>query len=409
MQDNQTRLIQIEHATYEEAFKSAAEEASMTMAAIAPGVIYRQGNRSYLTTSFPLRYIAERVRIDNLSRGGNADEHYNRPLIPEHHRAITEYLAAQEDYVLPPLSLCVQEPLRCHIPQSGSAVKMGMVVLPTSIVYNITDGQHRAKAIRDALAQKDSLSDDAIGVTIVVEDDLEKVHQLFWDCAQTKPIPQSLLTAYNKRDALSRLVRGILEQVPVFEGRIEQVSKTVGKSVINIFTLNQIRMSVVEILTGDSTQATLSVRKDMARMLGSQQAEEEHRKYVVDFFNSFSLCNKEWSDLLGSGNPALRTIDTNILRREYLHFTGTGLVILGRLGYCLRNYPTPEREKLIDALARQIDWSRNADIWQGNVVIDGRMNGQRAGVETAVIRVKNQLRVPLTTQEQKRASRRKSI
>ena len=403
---NDSRLIQIEHPTYEQAVAAAAQEAAMSMAATAPGVIYRQGNRTYLTTSFPLPYIADHVRIDNLSRGGNADEHYNRPLITDHHRTITDYVVAQDDYVLPPISLCVQEPLRCHVPQSSSAVKMGVLVLPVGIMYNITDGQHRARAVRDALAQKDGLSDDAIGVTIVVEDDLAKVHQLFFDCAQVKPIPQSLLTAYNKRDPLARLVREIQDKVDVFQGRIEQVSKTVGKSSINLFTLNQLRMGIVEILTGDSSQATLSVRKDMLKMLGTQETEDEHRKYIVQFFNYFGNASHEWAKLIGAGDPAMGAADTNVLRHKYVSCTGTGLIVLGRMGFYLRNYEQSQRGMLIERLAQHVNWSREADLWQGNVVSDGRMNGQRAAVEAAVIRVKGRLGMALTEQEERRESRR---
>lgn len=408
MKQESPTLIQVEHDSYEAAFRAAAEEAATSMATIAPTVMYTQGNRSYLTTGFPLRYISERVRIDNLARGGDAHEHYNRPLLPEHHRTITAYLMSQEDYVLPPLSLCVQEALRCHVPKTASAVKLGVVVLPTSIVYNITDGQHRVQAIRNALLQKEKLGDDGIGVTIVIEDNMESIHQLFYDCAQTRPVPQSLLTAYNHRDMLARLVREAQNEIEVFRGRIEQVSKSVGKSSINLFTLNQLRIGVAEILTGDSSQATVSLRKDMEKMLASKEAVEEHLRFVTDYFNSFSLANQEWSELLGAGDPALGGIDTNLLRHRFVHCTGTGLTILGRMGYYIRNYPSHERERLIEALAKEVDWSRDAEIWQGSVVVSGRMSGQRAAVETAVMKLKNLLGIPLSPQEEKRALRRES-
>lgn len=406
MSDKQPTLVQVEHSTYEEAFIAAAQEAATTMATLAPAIMYRQGNRSFITTSFSLRYISERVRYDNLTRGGNASEHYNRPLISEHHRAITDYLVAQDDYVLPALSLCVGEQLTCHVPKSSSVTKLGIIVLPTSILYNITDGQHRCKGIHDALSQKESLGEDGIGVTIVVEDDLEKVHQIFYDFAQTRSIPQSLLTAYDGRDYLARLVRDICQEVPVFVGRIEQVSKTVGKSSVNLFTLNQIRGGTAELITGDSTQSGVSLKKDIAQRLGSPEAEQEHRKWVIDFYNSFTLANSEWSKLLEAGNPALGTVDTRVMRNDFVHFTGTGLFVLGRVGYCIRNYPTSERNHLIEALGKEIGWSRDAAIWQGNIVTNGRMNTQRMPVDLAVMRVKEQLGIPLTEHEKRRESRR---
>ncbi len=406
MEQQSPALVQVEHQTYEDTFRAAAEEAATSMATIAPAILYGQGKRSYMTTAFPLRYIAERVRIDNLARGGDAHEHYNRPLLPEHHRAITAYLTSQDDYVLPPLSLCLQEPIHCHVPKTSSTVKLGVVVLPTSVVYNITDGQHRVQGIRNALMQKEALGGDGIGVTIVIEGDMEIIHQLFYDCAQSRPVPQSLLTAYDHRDMLARLVRAVEREVEVFRGRVEQVSKSVGKSSINLFTLNQLRIAVAEILTGDSAQATVSLKKDMTKMLGSSEAVDEHMKYVVDFFNFFSLSNSEWSQILGAGDPALGTVDTNLLRHRFVHCTGTGLTVIGRMGYYIRNYPSSERERLIEALARDVDWTRDADIWQGSVVISGRMSAQRAAVETAVTKLKNMLGIPLTPGEERRALRR---
>lgn len=66
-------------------------------------------------------------------------------------------------------------------------------------------------------------------VTIVVEPDIEQAHQDFADAAQTKAIPPSLLTLYNKEDDLSHLTVEITENVALFHGRVEKVGKTVSK------------------------------------------------------------------------------------------------------------------------------------------------------------------------------------
>jgi hypothetical protein len=235
---------------------------------------------------------------------------------------------------------------------------------------------------------------------------LSKVHQIFYDCAQNRSIPQSLLTVYNGRDHLARLVRDICKEIPIFAGRIEQVSKTVGKSSINIFTLNQLRTGVAELLTGDSSQGNISLKKEMTQRLGSDQAFLEHKKWVIDFFNGFTSANREWSHILESGEPALGVVDTSELRQRYVNFTGTGLIVLGRVGYSIRNLSQYERERLIDALAKKIDWSRDGEIWRGNIVIDNKMNSQRAPVGIAVERIKEQLGIVLSETEQKRVSRR---
>ena len=61
---------------------------------------------------------------------------------------------------------------------------------------------------------------------------------------------------------------------------------------------------------------------------------------------------------------------------------------------------------MIEALGKDIDWSRDAAIWQGNIVTNGRMNTLRMPVDLAVMRVKEQLGIPLTEQEKRRESRR---
>jgi hypothetical protein len=97
------------------------------------------------------------------------------------------------------------------------------------------------------------------------------------------------------------------------------------------------------------------------------------------------------------------------LRSKFVNFTGTGMIVLSRIGYYIRNYPIPLRDKMIESLGRNIDWSRDAEIWQGNIVLNGRMSTQRMPVELAVIRVKEQLGISLTDSEIKRSSKRAVI
>ena len=70
--------------------------------------------------------------------------------------------------------------------------------------------------------------------------------------------------------------------------------------------------------------------------------------------------------------------------------TATGLVIIGRIGHELIKNNTAW-ENYADLLGSQIDWSRNAEIWQGNIVSNGKIQNQQApvrrGFESVCIKI----------------------
>jgi DNA sulfur modification protein DndB len=394
-----------EHETWEVAFNAASLEASATMSAMAPVILYKQAGRQFMVTSFPLNYVAERVRMDNIKKGDDPDNHYNRPLIPDHVKGIANYLTTQKEYILPPLTLCVEEPLTVHVPRTGSTVRMGVAVLPQSISFIVTDGQHRIKAIQEAMRANENLSKDAIGVTIVNEPDITKVHQDFVDCAQTKPIPPALLASFNVRDPISRLVRKVSDTVLVFRDRIEKVGNTVGKNSIKLFTMNQLRAGVAELLTGDSTVDRPSLTRHAEERLKDEAAVKFHEDQICEFYRKFAAHNDQWTDLFLSAEEAAHDkVDTWDLRDRYVHFTATGLLILGRVGHYILQKEEPQQSELIESLAK-LDWGRGGDLWAGTIVTpEGKLLTSSVGIRRAVMDVKERVGLELTANEQKKRS-----
>lgn len=82
------------------------------------------------------------------------------------------------------------------------------------------------------------------------------------------------------------------------------------------------------------------------------------------------------------------------LRGEYLSMTATGLVIIGRTVYQINKLPGVteiERLDMYGQLATEINWRRDADIWQGSVVNGGKLVTNRGPIALAVERVWNEL------------------
>ena len=339
------------------------------------------------------------VQIDNLSRGEDPDEHINRPLMQEHVRTIADYLEMSPSYILPAITLNASEPIRAHLVRdpAGSTVRYALLVLPASLMFQVTDGQHRIKALERAMQARESLRTDGIPITIVQEGDITQLHQDFVDCAQSKPVPPSLLTAFNTREPLPRLVRELARDVPVFRDRIEMVGKTVGKSSTKLFTLNQVRNAAAELLTGDSRQNAKRLKRDVGERLEVEETYAFHKQFILDFFENFVKANEQWLEVATGADPGFDKVDAARLRDEYVHFTGTGLVVIGNIGYAIRKHePESERESLISRLGK-LDWRRSGELWRGNIVTaEEKVLARREQSEIAIAKVKQELGLELT-------------
>ena len=76
------------------------------------------------------------------------------------------------------------------------------------------------------------------------------------------------------------------------------------------------------------------------------------------------------------------------------------LSTLGIIGaFLLKNYPNEWKEKLKGL--RKIGWSRNDKMWEGRLVIDGKMLKTNIGMELAANAILNSLEIPLDEERRK--------
>ena len=125
-----------------------------------------------------------------------------------------------------------------------------MFVLPPEEYLYVTDGQHRLEALRQAITQKPELEHDSVGVTIIEEANIDKVHQDFFDAAQVKPLAKALLVEYDGCEPVNWLAREVGNSVRVFKDRVERLGN-VGKNSLMLFTTNQVKQGVLQLVVGD--------------------------------------------------------------------------------------------------------------------------------------------------------------
>ncbi|HEY9783146.1 MAG TPA: DNA sulfur modification protein DndB, partial [Leptolyngbyaceae cyanobacterium] len=79
-----------------------------------------------------------------------------------------------------------------------------------------------------------------------------------------------------------------------------------------------------------------------------------------------------WMELLPS--EWLKIINLYDLRKARIDFSTVGFQIISRLGHHAlfsKNFTDEERQKLIKAIAK-LDYSREAQLWQGSVLIEDK-------------------------------------
>jgi DNA sulfur modification protein DndB len=387
------------HDSFNEAFLAASADAGVSQSIMSPALLYKQGDRHFILTTFSFQTLIRHVHDDAARKGEDPDSHINRPFMPPHSKEIANYLKRTRDYILPPLALNTQEPLTFYTIATASQVRMGFIVIPASLEFDVTDGQHRGNAVDDAIKERRDLGQDGIGVIISTEHDLEKIHQDFVDCARNKPILPAMLAAFDHANLVVRYVNETIKRVPFFEGRVDRSSVRLGKSTVKVFTLNQVQTALLEFLVG-RVPAKDQIPKVGEDRLNNPDKMELHVSSAAKFLNDFTKANSQWRQFSGSVAGASGD-DTYEMRQTQLHFNATGLVIIGKVGHAIFSKPElADRERLTKLLG-EFDWSRGSSIWQGNVMSGYKITTSRDMFSKAAAILKQRLGLDLTDSEQR--------
>jgi DGQHR domain-containing protein len=361
---------------------NAANAASMGSGQAYPGILYRQGGRRFVTATLPCGDIVELVTEANPApkkiHTYNVDAERNRPLVPAHVKTIRDYLIDEEQYILPPILLNSLEPLQIFIydpmqlftGESSRSFAPCWFVLPRKYRLHVTDGQHRIEGLRAAMAEsKDGrFYRDAVAVSIVEEKSLDKTHQDFFDAAQVKTLPASMLVEYDQREPLNRITKAIVADVPILKDRTLRAGSKIGSKSPMMFTNNMIRRFVVVMVTGHDA-------KDEAAASAVAAQPEMWRKRITDFLRQFSQENPQWRTVSDKPRATGDIVDIEGFREKYLHFFAGGLMIIGGIGYSVMKMCSTYQEELtaeqrayITRLSKDIDWQKDNPLWRRSVI-----------------------------------------
>lgn len=348
---------------------------------VFPAIRGVQAGREYYVTMCPLRIIPRLFLFneDELPPQMRAQRSLNRSRVPE----IARYIVENPDsYIFSALTASVNAEVRFESLAGGTgpAERIGTLTIPMTATFVINDGQHRRAAIQQALTENPELGDETIAIVMFVDVGLDRCQQMFADLNRyaIRPAP-SIGVLYDHRDPMSELSRQVVIGTPFLRDVTDMENSSLAQRSRKLFTLSALHTANHSLLE-DIRPDSMPDRVDLASRYWKAVAEQ------------FPLWQQVYRGEVTAGE----------VRRDFIHTHSIALHALGRVGNALLRTSedaavwSPALEKL-----RNIDWHREARIWEGRATSGGNVSKSRRNVELTTAYIRSVLGMPLPPDEQR--------
>lgn len=189
----------------------------------------------------------------------------NRRFVPSHARAIEDYLASNNTWVMGPVTLSIDPAYLEFVPYTdgaGKQVNIGQltIIQGGQSEWRILDGQHRRKAIRQFRrgAPMDSnhrvrmanLESCHMPIALYEEADTARIRQMFADMAKQKPMDAVTKARFDMRDPFNRAVEGLMEQSDWIGPYVEMDRSVVAGTSDKLVAFNQLSVHLKTLMFG---------------------------------------------------------------------------------------------------------------------------------------------------------------
>lgn len=352
------------------------------------GTKYTLGGRTFYDTALKFRALSKMVDLDRI---GGPD---NRPTDRGHVRGIKSYLQVEKRPILGTLLLAARDDqIAFERLEQDDGVEVGRLKIADDVLFEVSDGQHRTLGLIEACKEADHYAyraggspdfflADRVGVTIVVENDRMKRRQDWHDINDTPKAPnKSVAMAFDTRSPIGKLVRAVMNQVPIFyDDLIEDRANAVKKAdPRKLYTANNVGTALTAFVLGSTRKGKTQAERELDEKAGTQEKFEAVRAAAVEYFTALSGM-PGWREVLELGDR-ITSQETLAIREGYVHLSGLGLNILGVLGWhCDRN--GWDVAEFAHHLATDIDWRRENTFWHGMVLIPREVESESGPVTT---------------------------
>lgn len=340
-----------------------------------PAVRGIQAGRPFYIATCPMRIIPKIFSFDEneVPPELRAQRTLNKARIPEMVRYLLEN---PSDYVFSALTASIA--VDVQFDEYSGSNNLGTLRVPMEAQILINDGQHRRKAIEDALDARPELGQDNIPVLFFVDEGLKRSQQMFADLNKyaIRPSP-SLATLYDHRDISSNLSRYLAMNIEPFIGLTEMEKSSISKFSNKLFTLSSIKQATRSLLGKEPKANDVEQCSDLAAL----------------YWQAIFQVMPDWQ------LAAKKEVSPAQLRQEYVHAHGIGLQALGLLGHCLLSEHPDSWQKIICKL-REFDWRKSSPELTKRAMQHGKLSKTTASIQLTCNALKIALSLPLSNEEQ---------
>lgn len=324
-----------------------------------PGLSFEQGNRKMVQINVPAHELPTLLQTKP-SSDNDPDSGKNRPEVEGHAEEVKEYILKRvkngKPWILGTLTANVA-PDKIKLIELGRGICL--VVIPRWVKLDITDGQHRKRAIHELIESSEAelIAENDFPITLVLEGNFNQCQTDFRDMAQTKQLDKSLLLSFGEFEGRVGITKNLINRVPMFFGKTDKIKDNPPTKKKLIYSTNYIA-KLVSCAFADEPNDDL---QDYDVETSSEALVNSLKQFFSECSHTQHIYEKSIEDL---------TIEEVAeFKEDIILGRSVGLEVLGHLLYYAYDKDNEffEGEK-VSQLA-QLDWSRESNIWQGNVVI----------------------------------------
>ncbi|AFZ23641.1 DGQHR domain-containing protein [Cylindrospermum stagnale PCC 7417] len=323
-----------------------------------PGLKLTQGNRTMLQINVPARDFSGLLQAKP-SIGNDPDSGKNRPVITDHAEGIKQYIIERAKKGKP----WIVGTLTANVPSQEITFlefgrNVGLVIIRRDVKLDITDGQHRKRAIHELIESADSdlISDDDFPITLVLEGDFQQCQADFRDMAQTRPLDKSLLLSFGEFSGRVGISKELVKRVSLFKDKTEKIKANPSTKNKLIYTMNYIAKFVSSVFSNDAL--------NQLKELDVKSSSDALVNCLNQFFSECS--NTEY--IAAIHFDELTEADIASFKEDCLLGVSVGLEVLGKLLYCAYNrHDNSFDQEKVSQLA-SLDWSRENEVWRDSIV-----------------------------------------
>jgi DNA sulfur modification protein DndB len=323
-----------------------------------PGLIFQQGKRKMVQINVPADDLPTLLQAKP-STDNDPDSGKNRPEVKGHAEEIKEYILNRvekgKSWILGTLTANV-DPEKIELIELGRGICL--VIIHRGVKLDITDGQHRKRAIHELIesSQGELIAENDFPITLVLEGDKRQCQTDFRDMAQTKSLDKSLLVSFGEFEGRVGITKNLLERVQMFEDKTEKIKGSPATKKKLIYTTNYIAKAVSCAFSNNSDDA-----------LKDYDVEKASDALASCLNKFFSEC-RQTQRIFETSVDDLTVDEIGAFKEDCILGRSVGLEILGRLLYSTYSqYSYCFEPEKVSQIA-QLDWSTGSQLWDGNIV-----------------------------------------